>query len=483
MKNHVLILFLSFTVGSVFAQQLKWGTVSKRSAYPDTYFDQGLNFYTVSYIKNAMYMSLTDFNLTRYENLNKVASEKINRKVEEGKGDFFGGVALNGKYISILKQTEKETEKMYYQVYNSNCLPESDPVLIVSFDVDKSQKRKSTFSFGTSENKKFIYFNYKRPGKKEEKDIMVFKVFDMNFQLVQEGEYSDDNRIKACALSNDGSFIMEIKEFQLDEKGRETPVIESYVFKRFENGTPEDLVVDLSDGNKSNFSFRLTENNQLILVSIIAINDKIRFEFIHFDLLSGKEVNRSLIESDFALKQVKIKEFDLDEKGAFVLIIEESWSKTTTTTTSSGTSSRTTYIYNDCAVIKSSGGDQADFMVVIPKNQFSVNDGGISSSLSFYKIDGKLHLLFNDALANYGPDGMFKNPEKLEICKYRSKKVAFVDLELDMATGEYVRKVFLKPQDQQLFAVPIDFYNDTEKRQMLLHFSGGKKEQFGILAY
>ena len=95
--------------------------------------------------------------------------------------------------------------------------------------------------------------------------------------------------------------------------------------------------------------------------------------------------------------------------------------------------------------------------------------------------DGKMTLMFNDNINNYTEAGDY-NGNVYEATYYKNTNV-FAMVELDLESGNYVRKLILGPEFVNLYAVPQDFKIDYKNNQVLMLFVLGKKEQFGKLDF
>ncbi len=484
----LLLLVCALFSTKLFAQTIEMGIPNKGSEFPDLISDDGGDFYTTSYIKTALYMSLVDYKLTRFENMTKVAEEKIKRDIPTGgKGEIFGTTCLNGKPIVILSNTEKTTTSIYYQVYDEQCKPVSEPALIAEFEVEEKKRQRGFFSYMISQNKEFILFEYMKKGKKSEEDRLVYKVLNSDFGLVQEGEYETSANVSSSMLTNKGEYLIALAVYQQNEKGKETDKIETYRIKHFKDGKETELNIDTQGKAQFSFNMSVTNDNQLILLGAFSEGSGRGYTYININLDTEKEVKRVYCTPNTGMKIEYIRDYFLDADGGLVVLGEEYSEKTVTTTsqTSSGVSTRTstTYYYNDACAFKIMNDGEPEWLVKIPKHQYSVNDGGMASSLAGYTSGGKYYLFFNDNLKNYGPDGNFLNPEKVETCFYKNKKCGFIKVDIDLKSGESNRQIMLRPDVQPLFSIPNYFVKSEDKNEMLIYFMNRKTEQFGLMKF
>lgn len=487
MKTLKLLLLSSFFItGSLNAQTIEWGIPKKDSESPELIWDEGSNFYTSSYVKTALYTNLAELTLTRFENMAKVAEGKVQRDLPKGKGQVFGNVCLDGKLVVILNQKEKTFESFYYQVYDKQCKPITEPVLITEFPIEDKKRDRGYFQYGLSKNKNFLLFEYLKEGKKDQDDKLTFKIFDSEFSLVQEGEYQTSGNIKNSIITDDGEYILGLATYKKNEKGRETNELESYQVKYFKGGKESDLDIDLEGKSHLNFRLYAPNDNQLILLGNFhdIENKSSGYCFSTIDLVKNVEIKRVYCSPKLGARNEYIRDLILDKDGGLVVLAEEYFEKTTTIQSSSGGSrTSTSYSYETAFAFKIKEDGDAEWVVSLPKRQYSVNDGGIAGSLAGCTSNGKYYLFFNDNLKNYAPSGEFLNPKEIENCTNRKGKTGFVKVEIDMKSGEFKREVMLRPDVQPLFAIPYNFTIDYSRNEMLVFFMDRKMEQYGLMKF
>ncbi|TSJ45857.1 hypothetical protein [Fluviicola chungangensis] len=477
----LLLLCLMHSVYSS-AQTIEWGAVDKESAAPDLIWDEGGSFYTNSYVKTALYTNLAEFTLARYENMTKVAEGKIQRKLETGKGGVFGNFCLNGKLVVVLMQTEKTSESFYYQLYDKTCKAIGEPVLIAEFQLEDSKRDRGYFTYELSQNKKFLLVEYLKKGRKGEQDNLMFKVFNSEFSLIQEGEYQTAENLNNSVLTNEGEYVIGVATNKKNEKGKEINQLESYQIKFFKGGQENEFTVDLSDKAHANFKIYNTNSNQLVLLGNFydERSKKNGYCFSILDLAKNKETKWVYCNPNLDAKNEYIREVSLDNEGSLIVLVEQFFEKWIQ---SSNGNNSTSYSYETAYVFKMKEDGNAEWVVKLPKRQYSINDGGIAGSLMGYSLNNTYYLFFNDDLRNYASTGEFLNPKEVEVCGNRKGKTGFVKVEIDLKSGEFKRELMLKPDVQPLFVIPFYCEVNYDRNEMLVFFRDRKEEQYGVMKF
>lgn len=485
MKTSLLAAFVALgNFFSVHSQIIEWGEVQKRSASSEIILDEGTNFYTLSFQKTALYTNYDQLRIARYEKMVQVAEGKIKKSIGSNKGSVFGAEVFNGKLVVFLSETENNMERFYYQIYNTSCLPESEAVLVTEFEVEEKKRDRGYFQYTLSEDKKFMVLEYAKREKKTKTDKRAFKVLNSDLELVQEGEFEATSaHVKNSLLASNGDYLIGIGINKVNEKGREKSSLQSFRILHFSNGTVTTREVDFEEKAYYGFKF-YAQGNVFVLFGAYYSKESVGYKASYYDIVKQEEIKSIVCTEQSKLQRPVIRDIFLDEDDGLVVLMEEYQEKMVTRQSSNGSITTSyNYYFNTACVIKMKHDGDPEWMAYIPKRQFSVNDGGILSSLSGYHKDGKYCLYFNDRVVNYDEKGAFNNPEKLEFGGYRKKKNVIAKVEIDLKDGTLSRNVFLKWEEKPLFAAPSYFAVDYLRQELVVYFLDRKSQQYGILEF
>ena len=218
-----ILLFTLVVANFLSAQRIVWSPEYKGNKFGSfVYADKGKDFYTLTF--GASILSNSRF-LTRYEDFSKGEAKKISYKVDGGTGSFNDMIVVDGKVVVFITDRKNGMYKLYYQVYNKKCMPETEPELVIEYKSPKGFKRGDYFNIIQSKNKKYFVVEYAVPGNKTENDRYGYKIFDDSFEMTGEGEYespygSKESDITNRYISNTGDLFVGIKVYNTNSKGR-----------------------------------------------------------------------------------------------------------------------------------------------------------------------------------------------------------------------------------------------------------------------
>lgn len=500
------------------AQRIEWSPEYKGNKFGSfVYADKGKDFYTLTF--GASILSNSRF-LTRYEDFSKGEAEKISYKVDGGTGSFNDMIVVDGKVVVFITDRKNGMYKLYYQVYNKKCLPETEPELVIEYKSPKGFKRGDYFNIIQSKNKKYFVVEYAVPGNKTENDRYGYKVFDDSFEMTAEGEYespygSKESDITNRYISNTGDLFVGIKVYNTNSKGRvrDFSSLKKYIICFIKGDDLEEMDLDFNKKTVTDLSFSSDDNRVLTCTGLYG-EDRVATKgafYCQMDFKKKTIINEGFSEfkkdfitqgwSDRAKKRANKREskgkgapqlysYDFREvhttkDGGIIVAMEQYYVVVTTTTDSKG-NTRTTYhyYYNDVIVYRVQENGTFNWIKKVPKYQHSVNDNGFLSSIGGYFTDDAYVFYFNDNKKNYSTAGKFLTSLKyVNPTTYSRKSNCVARVELAIETGDMTREVYTSRSEAKAVAVPKRFVTDYQNNEMFMYFRYGRKEKFGLLKF
>ena len=516
----LLALMLGFTVSLKAQLNIQFSEVSKPKGYFQGFYPISENdFYTVRSV--GMMGGTTQ--LSRYSNYQEVASEKVKMTVGSGSATWVSSAMVNQKVVVFFADKAAEgdvkTNSMYLQKFNEACLPEGDPKLLSKIEIQKAWRKAGSYTVLSSSDEEFFCVEYDIPGNKDANDRFVYKIFSKDFELVSEGEYevpyeSRVSDISRRYLSNTGDYFISCNIYDVGDKKRVKDIssLDKVTLLHIKKDGLEEMSMEL-DGRRA-MEMRYSSDGQGIMTFTGLYGDKTErgikgIFYFRYDFKNKKQIDsgfepftKDFITSGWSDKQ-KEKAQKKEEKGkaapqlfnysirglltqsdgSIVGVMEQYWVQvvTTTDTKTGATSTRYIYHYNDLITYKIEPNGTFEWVKKIPKKQVSTNDGGFLSSVSTFMKDGKMIIIFNDNVKNYDLKGDYNGLESY--IGYRKKTNVVAYAEVDIETGEIVRKLALSPEVLNQFAVPKNFEVDLNTNQVWMMFRPDiKRFQFAKLA-
>lgn len=516
----LLLLVLGFS-GSLKAQlNIQLSEITKPRGYFNGFYPISENdFYTVRSV--GMMGQTTE--LSRYSNYQEITTQKVKMTVGTGFAKWESSAMVDKKVIVFFsdKIAEGDAKKnnLYLQKYNEECLPDGAPKLLSSIDIQKAWKKAGSYSVLNSTNQEFFCIEYDIPGNKDENDRFVYKIFSKNFDLIQEGEYevpyaSRISSISRRYLSNTGDYFISCNVYDIGDKKKvkDLASLDKVILLHIKKDGIEEMEMEI-DGRRA-MEMNYSSDGKGIMTFTGLYGEKkdrgikgifyYRYDFNNKKLIdSGFEpFSKDFITSDWNDKQ-KAKAQKKEDKGkgapqlynyeirglltqsdgSIVGLMEQYWVQVITSTDPKTGATSTTYIYHyeDLIVYKIQKNGTFDWVKKMPKTQISGNDGGFLSSVSSFMKDGKMMIIFNDNRKNYDLKGDY-NGENVQT-SYSKKTSVVAYAEVDLESGDIIRKLVFGPEVLNQYAVPKSFEVDLNTNQVWMMFRPGKKKfQFGKLA-
>ena len=519
MKTLLLVaLFLSFTLCVQSQPNIEWSEMTKATGKMISILpNSGKNFYALRWTGGYLLGNMT---ISNHENFALSATGKVVMQANESMAAFEGATSFNGKLYIFLSNRTDNKNHMYMQEYDREMNRVGEAKELASFDLEKG-KSKGAFNILTSRNKQFFGVVWVIPGKRDEQDSYGFKVFDNEMNTTIDGEYKLPypgklSEISEHYLTNKGDYFISVMEYSEPE---EKKLFRNYLYFKamhilqLTNEGIEVFDIDI-DGKRVEAMTMSSDNEHVFtLIGIYGNMGKsgvsglfyLRADFDKKALIDQgfEEFGTDFITQDWTDREKEkgqkkeekgkgepqlynyvVRQSEVLKDGSIVGSMEQFYVTTRTyTDPRTGMVSTTyTYYYKDIIAFKVGQSGGFDWLKRIDKYQVSSNDGGPFSSYERYVNDGKLCFIFNDNINNYDEQGNFIPKEKISPANISKKNNAVAFVELDLTTGEMMRKTLFDRKEIGAVAVPKLFQIDYTTNELLLYaIISGKKERFGLL--
>lgn len=461
------------------------------------------------------------YQVSRHKDLKMVGTERIKLIAENSIANFEGARVIGNKFVVFLSDRKAGQNHFFMQEYSDELKPVGDVIRLASFDLDR-KREKGWFDIKLSENRKYFGVVWEVPGKKEERDLYGFRVYDTTLTLINEGEYPlpfdpDLSMIHSHHISNTGDYFLALTEYQEGEKKvflrNRLNYKALHIYHIAEDGL-QDYTLDL-DGKRVEAMVMTSDDNNIF--TITGVYGEMKEAGVsgvfhqRVDLETGQKLDEGFEEfserfitqdwserdkkrqerreergkAEAQLYNYKMREATILDDGSIVGTLEQYYVQVRTYSDArSGQSSSTYYYYyNDIIAYRINPDGVFDWVEKIRKFQLSTNDGGPFSSYESFIDNGKVYFIFNDNAKNYDVDGVFIDPEKLFIANYGRRKNVVALAEIDMETGEKKRHTFFDRTEIDALAVPKLFDVNYSAGEMILYSIWGRKEKIGILRF
>lgn len=519
MKNILLLLGLILSL-SGFSQnhELKWGPINKaKSVVSDMYKIDGNSFYASTYGGRRSDVMLN------YKNF-VITSKTIYRTVVDKKPTSFEGrFEFDDRILIFTSQDndDKTTKTLYVHEFRESAEEiDIEGKKLVSFDFDRKDKKRSSFSLMVSENKKKMCVTYISKQRKNNLATNYgYFILDSDLKVEMEGSFGDMlepevESIDEYKLSNTGELFVVTKVRKKDEP-------EYVKFYKVNEDDIKALEINLKGNYVNQLSIALDEKDNFVVSGFYG-KPYVRGEskgtgvigifFVIMDPKTEEILNSGFNEFDQAFimegmtekqkeKTEKRKEkkgevpslrnsymryFEATSDGGYFGVAEEYYVVITSYTDPKTGATRTTvtYYYNDLIAFKLNKEGEIAWKKKICKRQVSSNDGGFYSSFTHQKSGNHFYLLFNDNVANYHPTSKkFSSTETPESMRVSAKKNVIALVEIDIESGEIERKIIGGQKELGSILIPKLSVRDEKEPSILLYTKMGSKEKIGRISF
>lgn len=519
--KRAFIFFGIFICFSLIGQELpiNWGPLepSKGSLIEIMPVRSG-DFYTLRYTGGL----LGTFRTTLHNQLSCIEDQRIKPITESGIGNVDGGLYFGNQFLIFLSDRANGTMSLYTQQLNDNLGSDTPTELRMNY-FDQRVNAKPNFNVLSSQNRNFIVVYYEIPGKRQNRDVYGYTVFDTTFKTIQQGEYAlpfDGNMstINQHHLTNEGAYLLVVTEHkEKNDKffGKSHENYKALHIYKIQENVLKEYNIDLQ--NKRIDDILVTSNNQQKVVmtglygkggnagiegvfsmSIDLEKDTIEnYKYMTFskDILKESRNDNQMTRYERRLENrgetpqvysYKLRQMETKEDGSQIGCMEQYYvRKYTSYDTRTGiTTTNFYYYYMDIVVFKINPDGNFAWENRIPKSQISLNDFGPYSSFSAFSNEKKLFLLFNDNRKNYNEVGDFNIDDKgvygfnLSLWK---NVVAMTSI--DLSSGEMSRRTFFTRKELSAIVIPKMMQVDWKNKEVLLYAINRNREKFGIISF
>lgn len=476
------------------------------------------DFYALRWVGSRI---LGSYQVSQHQGLSITQKGKIRLVAENSIANFEGARVIGEKFVIFLSDKQVGFNHFYMQEYDSELKPVSEPIRIASYTLDRSRKN-GWFNVVQSANKDFFGVVWEVPGKKDERDLYGFKVFNNKLESVNEGEYPlpFDPRlstIHAHHISNNGDYFMAVTEYSENETARMFKSHLNYkalhIYHIKDDGL-QDFTLDLGGKRVEAMSMTSEDNNIFTITGLhgamgvagvkgvfhqqinLDTGEKINEGFKNFDksfitqdwserAIEKAEKREDRGKGDPQLYNYKMRDVTILKDGSIVGTMEQFYIQVRSNTdTRTGTMSQSYYYYyNDIIAYKINPAGEFDWVKKVKKYQVSTNDEGPYSSYASFIDNGKVYFIFNDHIRNYDQEGNFIDSDRIYTANYSRRKNTVALAEIDLSTGDMDRKTFFDRGEIDAIAVPKLFEVNYQTNEMLLYSIWGRKEKIGVLKF
>ena len=173
------------------------------------------NFYALRWVGGRI---LGTYQVSQHEELKITKKGKIKLVADKSIANFEGAKVIGDKLVVFLSDKQVGYNHFYMQKYDDELKPIGETVKLASYAMTK-KRSKGWFNIEQSSNKQFFGVVWQVKGKKGERDLYGFKVFNNQLEIVNEGEYPlpfdpKSSTINAQHISNNGDYFMAVTEYE-----------------------------------------------------------------------------------------------------------------------------------------------------------------------------------------------------------------------------------------------------------------------------
>lgn len=519
MKQFFFAIYLIILCLNVKGQEgLRWGETSLQSGILTKIIPLDEHVFCTINQKGGLLFGT--FTIQLYEDLTKKNSLKLQQVVNNAMANYVTSTELNGQLYVFMDQRDQNTNNLYVKVYNRQFIEISEPLLLASYS-DEKGKRKGDFILLESRNKSHFAVFWLLSSKKNEKDLFGFKVFNSELEELNYGEYEIpyDPRfydLENIIVNDYGEFFLAIREYDNENAhklARNRPLHKAVHLLRPFHSTL--ISHKLQNQGLSIEAVELFSRDSLELVVTGVYGEKdaggiqgmyyTKLDFSQDEPIVIKE-NYQKFGTDFITQDWTDRELERANRrqdrgksepaffnyimrddfylmdGSIVGSMEQFYVNEIISSDPRTGGSRTNYVYyyNDIVAYKILEDGTFDWLVKIPKEQVSTNDGGPFSSYFSYIDNNQLTFVFNDHSMNYYEGGEFKD-ERIYITSFSRKKNVIAKSVVDLDSGYQFRKILSDRKQVSTIAVPKKFALDERHHIVWLYGFIRKKECFGSM--
>ncbi|MFT5858626.1 MAG: hypothetical protein ACI865_000714 [Flavobacteriaceae bacterium] len=522
MNNYLLNLLIVLTTFNLNAQDadVTWSTLERK---------QGSLLYLLPSKENEFFALrwaggrvFGHYKVSKHANLTSVESSTLRIVADASIANFEGARVFNGNFVTFLSDKKEGKNVFFMQRFDEKLERINDPVPLASFDLIKKHG-KGIFDIRISANGDYLGVVWEIPGKKDQRHVYGFKVFDSDFELINDGEYrlpfsAELSKIHEHHISNKGDYFICLSEYEKLEKkklfGVEIEFKALHIYHINEDNGLQDFTLDLNGKRIVAMAMYSGDDDLFILTGIYGEKGQVGVSGVfhqRVNLETEKIVGQGFrpFDEEFitqgwserALKKAsdreergkggaelynyKMRDVTFLEDGSIIGTMEQYYVQVQSGADGRGGQSSNVYMYyyNDIIAYKIDSSGTFSWVNKIRKYQVSVNDGGPYSSFESFVDSGQVHFIFNDHVKNYDIDGRFLDHDRIHTANYGRKRNAVAIASIDLDSGETNRSTFFDDQEKNTLVMPKLFSLNTKTSELWLYSVSGRKEKFGRLMF
>lgn len=514
------LAFYLFFLGTFWGQTLptNWGPMEPRpGALLDIFPIRSGDFYTLRFSGGV----LGNFRVALHNQLGIVGHQRLKSTTENGFGDIESGVYF-GKQLHVFISDRYNGTMGIYRQSIDELETNEPPVLLCSYQ-DLTLGAKPNFQFSLSQNGQYLAVYYEVPGKKENRDLYGYRIYDSTFREIQKGEYMlpfDGNMttINQHHITNFGDYLLVITEHKDRNDrfwGREWENFKAMHVYEINQDSLKEYQVDLQDKRIDDILISSNDHKHVSMTGLYGRGSQSGVEGV-FTInlnLSNDEIskarytvfNTEILQESRSAQQAdrmerrweargenpqiysyKLRQIQTLENGSQLGYMEQYYERRFTNYDSRTgiTTVNSYYYYMDIALFKMDSAGNYLWGKRIPKDQISMNDNGPYSSFIGCNNEQNAYLIFNDNKRNYDEEGRFsQSTNEIYGLNLSNRKNVVALVKVNLKTGEIERNTLFSRKELSAIVVPKLMKVDWINKELLLYAINNNREKFGIVSF
>lgn len=513
----ILLLCVPINLGFTQALPVNWGPLEAQTGQLlDVLPVQSGDFYTLRYTGGV----LGSYRTTWHNQLAFVEQNRIKPITENGIGTLETGTYFAGQLHLFISDKSNGTMSLFRKP-GANDSPQNSE-LLCSYQ-DNRMGAQPNFQVAQSQNRQFLVVFYDIPGRKENRDVYGYVVFDSTFSKIQQGEYmlpfgGNMSTINEHHITNQGEYLLVVTEHKDRNDrffGRNWENYKALHVYRIAKDSLQSYRIALEDKRIDDILMSSNEQNQVVMTglygrgnrsglegvltvtlditrdSIVGYNYATFNQEIFEETLLEKQMNRVTRRMDTRgdspqIYSYKLRQLQTLEDGSHIGFMEQYYERTYTNYDSRTgiTTVVNYYYYMDIIAFKLDFKGAFLWGKRIPKSQISMNDNGPFSSFIACNNETFAYVIFNDSKRNYSEDGVFDAAaNSLDGLSLSNRRNVVALAKIDLKTGSIERTVFFSKKELAALVIPKQIQIDWKNKELLMYAINRNREKFGILSF
>lgn len=508
-----------FTTLSVWSQSppINWGPLEPtQGSLLEIVPIKSTDFYTLRFSGGI----LGSYRLTLHNQLSYVSHQKIKPITESGIGTIESATFFAKKFQVFISDRANSEMNLYSQAFDQDSRGES--ILRCGYS-DQRLGAKPNFNFMVSQNRNYLLVYYEIPGRRENRDVYGYTLFDSTFTEIKHGEYLlpfDGNlsTINEHHVTNQGEYLLVVTEHKDKNDrfiGRDWENFKALHLFKITRDTLKEFYVNLNDKRIDDIAISSNNQNRVALTGLYGTGNQSGIQGIFtITLDTGKDsilnysyspFNRDILKESRTERQMnrlekrtenmgetpqifsyKLRQIRTLSDGSQIGFMEQYYMRRITNydTRTGITTVNYHYYYMDIVAFKMDENGRFLWEKRIPKQQVSINDNGSYSSFISFNNEQKAYAIFNDNQKNYDELGVFdRNDEVVAPFNLAPNRNAIAIVTLDIKDGSMRRESLTTRKELSAISIPKLMKVDWKNQQVLLYAINRNRERFGILSF